>query len=207
MALKTFKPVTPGLRFRAVSSFEETTEGKPEKGLLAPKHSSGGRNNKGRITMRRRGGGHKRSYRIVDFRRDKLDVPAKVASIQYDPNRSANIALLHYADGEKRYILAPVGLSVNDQVVSGEKPEIDARLREAAEHWSLERMAVIDRCVLRIATAELMAFPEVDAPVAIDEAVSVASEYGTDASGGFVNGILDRIARALRPNEFGGSRL
>jgi len=124
MALKSFKPTTPSLRFRTVSSFEEITDTTPEKSLLAPMKKKGGRNNKGRITARRRGGGHKRTYRIVDFKRDKLEIPAKVASIQYDPNRSANIALLHYLDGEKRYILAPIGLNVNDMIVSGDSPEI-----------------------------------------------------------------------------------
>ncbi|MCR4438877.1 MAG: 50S ribosomal protein L2 [bacterium] len=124
MAVKTFKPVTPTLRFRTVSAFDETTETKPEKSLLAPLRKTGGRNNVGRITSRRRGGGHKRAYRLIDFKRDKLEIPARVASIQYDPNRSANVALLHYADGEKRYILAPVGLKVGDELLSGEKPEI-----------------------------------------------------------------------------------
>lgn len=124
MATKSFKPVTPGLRFRTVSSFDEITEDKVEKRLLSPLKKSGGRNNKGRITMRRRGGGHKRAYRAVDYKRDKIDIPARVAAIHYDPNRSANIALLHYADGEKRYIIAPVGLGVNDQIVSAEKPDI-----------------------------------------------------------------------------------
>lgn len=124
MAVKTFKPVTPTLRFRTVSAFDEITETKPEKSLLVPLTKTGGRNNVGRIASRRRGGGHKRAYRFIDFRRDKLEIPARVASIQYDPNRSANIALLHYADGEKRYILAPVGLKVGDEVISGEKPDI-----------------------------------------------------------------------------------
>ncbi len=124
MALKSFKPNTPGQRFKTVNSFAEVTESKPEKSLLEPLSKSGGRNNKGRVTSRRRGGGHKRAYRVVDFKRNKFDIPAKVASIQYDPNRSAFIALLNYADGEKRYILAPLGLSVSDTVVSGEKVEI-----------------------------------------------------------------------------------
>jgi len=122
--MKTFKPITPGLRFKTVSSFEEITDEEPEKSLLLPLKKKAGRNNQGRITARRRGGGHKRAYRLIDFKRDKLDIPARVASIQYDPNRSARIALLHYADGEKRYILAPLGLKVNDTVISGENPEI-----------------------------------------------------------------------------------
>jgi large subunit ribosomal protein L2 len=124
MALKTNKPITPGQRFKTVSTFEEITDTKPERSLTAPLSKSAGRNNFGRITARRRGGGHKRRYRIIDFRRDKLDIPARVASIQYDPNRSANIALLHYVDGEKRYILAPLGLKVNDTVISSENAEI-----------------------------------------------------------------------------------
>ena len=125
MALKQFKPITPGQRFKTVNSFTEITDVKPEKSLLEPLKKSGGRNNNGRITARRRGGGHKRAYRVIDFKRDKFDVPAKVASIQYDPNRSAFIALLNYVDGEKRYILAPNGLKVNDTVVSGEKVDIN----------------------------------------------------------------------------------
>ena len=124
MALKSFKPNTPGQRFKTVNSFAEVTESKPEKSLLEPLSKSGGRNNRGRVTSRRRGGGHKRAYRIIDFKRNKFDIPAKVASIQYDPNRSAFIALLNYVDGEKRYILAPLGLKVNDTVVSGESAEI-----------------------------------------------------------------------------------
>lgn len=126
MPVKTFKPVTPSLRFKTVSSFAEITQSKPEKSLLAPLKKTGGRNNKGRITSRHRGGGHKRAYRIIDFKRNKIDIPARVASIEYDPNRSARIALLNYIDGEKRYILAPVGLKVDDTVVSSDSPEIRA---------------------------------------------------------------------------------
>lgn len=120
MAIKKLKPVTPGQRFRTVSDFSEVTTSKPEKSLLEPLTKSGGRNNSGRITCRRRGGGHKRRYRRIDFKRDKLGVPARVATIEYDPNRSARIALLSYADGEKRYILWPSGLKVNDTVMAGE---------------------------------------------------------------------------------------
>jgi len=123
MAIKKFRPITPTLRFRTVPAFDEITSTVPEKSLLAPLKKSGGRNNKGRITAYQRGGGHKRMYRIIDFKRNKHNIPARVASIEYDPNRSARIALLHYADGEKRYIIAPVGLNVNDTVVSGEKVE------------------------------------------------------------------------------------
>lgn len=124
MGIKKFKPTTPGLRFRMIPTFEEITSSVPEKSLLVPIKKSGGRNNKGRVTTRHRGGGHKRFYRIIDFKRNKHGIPARVASIEYDPNRSANIALLHYADGEKRYILAPEGLNVNDRVISGETAEI-----------------------------------------------------------------------------------
>ncbi|MCH8011676.1 MAG: 50S ribosomal protein L2 [Candidatus Marinimicrobia bacterium] len=121
MPIKNKKPNTPGQRFMTVSTFEELTRKTPEKSLIRPLKKSGGRNNKGRITSRRRGGGHKRQYRIIDFKRNKFDIPAKVASIEYDPNRSSRIALLHYADGEKRYILAPFGLKVGDSIITGEK--------------------------------------------------------------------------------------
>lgn len=123
MAIKKFRPMTPSLRFRTVPAFEEITSTVPEKSLLRPLKKSGGRNNKGRITAYQRGGGHKRKYRIIDFKRNKFDIPARVASIEYDPNRSARIALLHYADGEKRYIIAPLGLQVNNTVLSGENVE------------------------------------------------------------------------------------
>jgi large subunit ribosomal protein L2 len=119
MAIKKLKPVTPTQRFRTVADFSEITRSEPEKSLLEPLTKSGGRNNKGRITVRRRGGGHKRRYRKIDFRRDKLGVPARVATIEYDPNRSARIALLKYADGDKRYIIWPKGLQVNDEVIAG----------------------------------------------------------------------------------------
>ena len=121
MAIKKYKPTSPGRRFATRLTQEELSSQGPEKSLLEPIKKSGGRNNKGRITSRHRGGGHKRRYRRIDFRRDKLEVPGKVASIEYDPNRSANIALLHYADGEKRYILAPKGLREGDTLISAEK--------------------------------------------------------------------------------------
>ncbi|MFQ5631830.1 MAG: 50S ribosomal protein L2 [bacterium] len=124
MAIKSYKPHTPTLRFRTVSSFDEITETTPTKALIRPHKKSGGRNNKGRETTRHRGGGHKRRYRFIDFKRNKDGIPAKIATIEYDPNRSARIALLHYADGEKRYMLAPDGLNVNDYVRSGEGAEI-----------------------------------------------------------------------------------
>jgi len=124
MPIKSFKPITPSQRFKTVSTFEEITKEKPERSLTVPLKKTGGRNNRGRITCRHRGGGHKRAYRIIDFKRNKIDIPAKVSSIEYDPNRSARIALLSYADGEKRYILAPVGLNVNDTVISSDKTDI-----------------------------------------------------------------------------------
>jgi large subunit ribosomal protein L2 len=121
MGIRRYNPTSPGRRGATVSDFAELTPGaKPEKSLLRPKRRTGGRNNQGKTTARFRGGGHKRDYRIIDFRRDKDGVPAKVDSIQYDPNRTARIALLHYADGEKRYILAPVGLKAGDRVQSGQ---------------------------------------------------------------------------------------
>ncbi|MGE4551538.1 MAG: 50S ribosomal protein L2 [Desulfovibrionaceae bacterium] len=124
MAIRTLKPTSAGRRFQTVSDFEEITKTTPEKSLTEGLTKKAGRNNNGRVTMRRRGGGVKRLYRVIDFKRDKLLVPATVAAIEYDPNRSARIALLHYADGEKRYILAPVGLSVGDAVQAGEGADI-----------------------------------------------------------------------------------
>jgi len=124
MALKTYKPTSPGRRFQTGSTFEEITKAKPEKSLVKPLKKTGGRNNLGRITSRHIGGGHKRKFRVVDFRRNKINIPAKVAAIEYDPSRSARIALLHYSDGEKKYILAPLGLTVGDTVISGEKEDI-----------------------------------------------------------------------------------
>ena len=119
MAVRKFKPTTPGQRGKVISSFEEITASKPEKSLTVGKVKTGGRNNQGRLTMRYIGGGHKQSYRLIDFKRNKNGVPATVKSIEYDPNRSARIALLYYADGEKAYILAPNGLKVGTKVVSG----------------------------------------------------------------------------------------
>ncbi len=126
MAVKRFKPITPGTRQKTVSSFAEVTTNKPEKSLLVSKNKTGGRNNSGRITVRHIGGGNRNKYRIIDFKRNKDNIPAKVATIEYDPNRTSYIALLHYADGEKRYILAPLGLSVGDAVISGETADIKA---------------------------------------------------------------------------------
>jgi len=126
MALKTHRPLTPAARFKALPAFDEITKSKPEKSLVETKKRSGGRNNRGRLTMRHIGGGHKQKYRVIDFKRRKHDVEAKVIGIEYDPNRSARIALIEYVDGEKNYILAPIGLEVGAKVISGEKvaPEI-----------------------------------------------------------------------------------
>ncbi len=129
MALRSFKPTSPGVRQMTVSSFEEITTTKPEKSLLVPLKKHSGRNSYGRITVRHHGGGHKRKYRIIDFKRLKDGVPARVATIEYDPNRSSRIALLHYYDGEKRYIIAPAGLQVGDVVYSG--PEADIKTGNA----------------------------------------------------------------------------
>ena len=124
MPIKSFKPTTPSLRYMTISTFEEITKEKPERSLIVALKKTGGRNNLGRITCRHRGGGHKRAYRVIDFKRNKFGIPARVFSIEYDPNRSARIALLVYADGEKRYILAPVGLNKNDNVISSDAAEI-----------------------------------------------------------------------------------
>jgi large subunit ribosomal protein L2 len=124
MGNKLFKPTSPGRRFQVGATFEELTRSEPEKSLLRPLTKTGGRNSRGRVTCRHRGGGHKRRFRLIDFKRDKYTIPATVASIEYDPNRSARIALLHYHDGEKRYILAPLELGVGDVVSSGDNVEI-----------------------------------------------------------------------------------
>lgn len=124
MAIKKYKPTSPGRRFQTCSDFEEITSSVPVKGLTRPIKRTGGRNNNGRVTSRHIGGGHKRRYRLIDFCRDKTDIPAKVATIEYDPNRTSRIALLHYADGEKRYIIAPDKLQVGDAIVSGDRVDI-----------------------------------------------------------------------------------
>jgi len=124
VALKVYRPTSPGRRGMTGSTFEEITKSKPEKSLLLPLKKKAGRNSQGRITVRHRGGGAKRMLRILDFKRDKVGVPGRVAAIEYDPNRSANIALIYYADGEKRYILAPLGLNVGDSIKSGEDAEV-----------------------------------------------------------------------------------
>lgn len=124
MAIRIYKPTSPGRRGMSVSTFDEITRSKPERSLLQPLRERAGRNNQGRVTVRHRGSGHKRMYRVIDFKRDKLGVPGRVTSIEYDPNRSARIALVTYADGEKRYILAPLGLKVGTQLMSGPEAEI-----------------------------------------------------------------------------------
>jgi large subunit ribosomal protein L2 len=124
MGIKKYRPLTPSLRFKTGYTFDEITTNKPERTLLVAMSKKAGRNHHGRITCRHRGGGHRRHYRMIDFKRNKYDIPAKVATIEYDPNRSARIALLHYVDGEKRYILAPLGLIVGDVIKSGKKVEI-----------------------------------------------------------------------------------
>lgn len=129
MGIKHFKPTSPGVRQKTVSTFEEITTDKPEKSLTVPLIRKAGRNNQGKITVRHQGGGHKRKYRIIDFKRNKDGIPGKVATIEYDPNRSARIALIHYADGEKRYILAPHGLKVGDRIMSG--PDADIKVGNA----------------------------------------------------------------------------
>ena len=127
MGIKKFKPVTPSLRWTEISDFSEITKDRPEKKLVAPLKKSGGRNNYGRITSFHRGGGHKRMYRIIDFKRDKLDTPAKVLAIEYDPNRSSRIALLKYPDGQKTYIVAPLGLGVGDEVISTKSSNVEIK--------------------------------------------------------------------------------
>ena len=124
MAIKKFKPTSPGIRFKTGLTFDEITTREPLKALVTGKHKHGGRNSYGRITVRHRGGGHKRRFREIDFKRDKQDVPGTVASVEYDPNRSARLALIKYADGDKRYILWPQGLQVGDSVIAGDKADI-----------------------------------------------------------------------------------
>jgi large subunit ribosomal protein L2 len=126
MAVKKYKPITPGTRGMTGYTFEEITKDKPERALLVPQRKSGGRNSYGRVTVRHRGGGHRRQIRVVDYKRDKFNIPARVAAIEYDPNRTARLALLFYADGEKRYIIAPLDLKVNDTVLSGPTAEVRA---------------------------------------------------------------------------------
>lgn len=127
MGIREYKPTSPGRRFMSGLTFEEITKKKPEKSLLSTIKKTGGRNSSGKITTRHIGGGHKRRYRIIDFKRDKFEIPGKVFGIEYDPNRSANIALIHYVDGEKRYIIAPLGLKVGEVIVSSKKPDTEVK--------------------------------------------------------------------------------
>ena len=161
MAIRKYNPTSPGTRFQTVAVFDEITTQEPHKPLVEPLHESGGRNNAGQLTSWWRGGGHERMYRIIDFKRDKLDIPAKVSTIEYDPNRSARIALLTYADGEKRYILQPVGLKVGDTIVSGQSVDIlqgnalpmRVRPRRTAVVPGRGRLGVVRRAEHRVAAA------------------------------------------------------
>ncbi|MGH7567530.1 MAG: 50S ribosomal protein L2 [Gemmatimonadales bacterium] len=148
MGIRQFKPVTPATRFRSVSDFGEITKTEPERSLVEPLKRTGGRNNKGHITTRSQGGGHKRRYRRIDFRRDKFGVPARVSAIEYDPNRTARIALLNYIDGEKRYILHPKGLAVGDTIVSG--PGSDIRVGNAMPLFEIPLGTTVHNVELKI---------------------------------------------------------
>lgn len=148
MSIKKVKPTSPGRRFQAYSTFEEITKSEPEKSLLRSANKSGGRNAFGRVTVRHRGGGHKKHYRIIDFKRNKIGIPAKVAAIEYDPNRSARIALLNYVDGEKRYILAPLKMKVGDMVLCG--PEADIQPGNALPLKNIPLGTYIHNIELRI---------------------------------------------------------
>lgn len=149
MAVKSFKPYAPGRRFMTVASFEEITTDKPERSLLERLQKHAGRNQQGRMTVRHQGGGHKRLYRVIDFKRNKDGIPAKVATIEYDPNRSARIALLHYRDGEKRYILAPYGLKVGDVIMSG--PDADIKVGNALPLKNIPVGTMIHNIEMKIA--------------------------------------------------------
>jgi len=148
MGTRQFRPITPATRFRSVSDFAEVTKTEPERSLLEPLKRTGGRNNKGHVTTRHQGGGHKRAFRRIDFRRDKFGVPARVSAVEYDPNRTARIALLVYADGEKRYILAPNGLKVGDTVVSG--PGSDIRVGNAVPLFEVPLGTTVHNVELKI---------------------------------------------------------
>ena len=155
MSIRQFRPITAGTRFRSISGFDEITRSTPEKSLVEPLPKSGGRNNQGHVTSRHRGGGHKRQYRRIDFRRDKFGIPARVAEIEYDPNRTARIALLVYADGEKRYILHPKGLAQGDTVVSG--PGSDIRVGNAVPLAEIPLGTVVHNIEVKIGKGGTMA--------------------------------------------------
>lgn len=150
MPIRVYKPTSPARRFMSVLTFEEITAKKPEKSLLEPKKKNAGRNKQGKITVRHQGGGNKVKYRIIDFKRNKKDIPAKVASIEYDPNRSAFIALLWYADGEKRYILAPLGLKVGDTVISSDKEHTDIQIGNALPLRNIPTGTLIHNIELKV---------------------------------------------------------
>lgn len=154
MGIRRYKPTSAGRRNMTVSTFEEITKKRPESRLIEPLRKTGGRNNRGRITTRHRGGGHKRFYRIIDFKRDKRGIPAKVAAIEYDPNRSARIVLLNYVDGEKRYILAPVGIKVGDTIMSG--PDVDIRVGNALPLRSIPLGSQVHNIELEIGRGGVM---------------------------------------------------
>ncbi len=147
MGIRKVKPTSPGRRFQTYATFDEITADKPQKGLVEPLRKSGGRNNAGRVTAWQRGGGHKRLYRVIDFKRDKEGIAARVATIEYDPNRSANIALLNYVDGEKRYILAPVGIKVGDRLMTG--PESDIKPGNCLKLANLPLGAIVHNIEMR----------------------------------------------------------
>ena len=155
MSIRQFRPITAGTRFRSVAGFDEITRSTPEKSLLEPVKKTGGRNNKGHLTVRHRGGGHKRQYRRIDFKRDKFGVPGRVAEVEYDPNRTARIALVVYADGEKRYILHPAGLKQGDTVVSG--PGSDVRVGNALPLAEMPLGTVVHNIELKIGKGGAMA--------------------------------------------------
>ena len=155
MSIRQFRPITAGTRFRSISGFDEITRSTPEKSLVEPLPKSGGRNNQGHVTSRHRGGGHKRQYRRIDFRRDKFGIPARVSEIEYDPNRTARIALLVYADGEKRYILHPKGLAQGDTVVSG--PGSDIRVGNAVPLAEIPLGTVVHNIEVKIGKGGAMA--------------------------------------------------
>jgi large subunit ribosomal protein L2 len=162
MSIRQFRPMTAGTRFRTVSGFDEITRDTPEKSLLEPMKKSGGRNNQGHLTSRHRGGGHKRQYRRIDFKRDKFGIPGRVAEIEYDPNRSARIALIVYADGEKRYILHPRGLTRGDTVISG--PGSDTRTGNAMPLSEIPLGTTVHNIELKIGRAGSSAAPPGPAP-------------------------------------------
>ena len=201
MPIKSFRPTTPTRRFQTVVTREDITKQTPEKSLTEGIQKSGGRNSKGHMSIRFRGGGHKRTYRVIDFKRDKIGVPAKVASIEYDPNRSARIALLHYVDGEKRYILAPVGLEVGRTVLSG--PEADILVGNALPLENIPAGTIVHNIELRPGKGGQMARSAGAAgAVGFEGRRHGAAEaaFGRNSAGG------DGVLRDRRPGGQPGSR-